>query len=153
VCWSLVAKEQKPQHQGVKTLLESENVSRSQDEYTLFALSSVNDRSPIEVELDTDGASVSMETDTGASLSLVLEATFTRLWPGRLLEPSTVQLKTYTGETLQVLGSTQVHVIGCGGQSADLPLIVCSPDKWSKLARKELALESATGLAVNSPVK
>jgi len=41
-------------------------LGRSQDEYTLFALSSVNDRSPIEVELDIDGVSVSMEIDTGA---------------------------------------------------------------------------------------
>ena len=80
----------------------------------------MNDRSPIEVEPDIDGVSVHMEIDTGASLSLVAEATFTRLWLGRLLEPSTVQLKTYTGETLQVLGSTHVHVIGRRGQSADL---------------------------------
>ena len=137
---SSVAKEQKPQHQRVKTLLESENVElgRSQDEYTLFGLSSVNNRSPIEVELDIDGVSVRMEIDTEASLSLVSEASFTRLWPGRLLEPSTVQLKTYTGVTLQVLGSTQVHVIGCGGQLADLPLIVVQTNGPNLLGRNWL---------------
>ena len=35
----------------------------------------MNDRSPIEVEPDIDGVSVHMEIDTGASLSLVAEAT------------------------------------------------------------------------------
>jgi len=67
-------------------------LGRSQDEYTLFALSSVNDRSPIEVELDIDGVSVRIEIDTGASLSLVSEATFTQLWPGRCISNTSSQL-------------------------------------------------------------
>ncbi len=79
-----------------------------------------------------------MEVDTGASLSVVSETTFARLWPGRSLEPSTVQLKTYTGEALQVLGSAQVHVIGGDGQSADLPLLVVGTDGPTLLGRNWL---------------
>ena len=63
---------------------------------TLFAVGSTDGRSAIEVELELDGHRICMEIDTGASLSLVSEATFKRLWPGRSLQPSTVRLKTYT---------------------------------------------------------
>ena len=93
------AKDQKNQHQGVKKLLEESAdlaMDSLQEEYTLFAVGSTDGRSAIEVELELDGHRICMEIDTGASLSLVSEATFKRLWPGRSLQPSTVRLKTYT---------------------------------------------------------
>ena len=45
---------------------------------------------PITVQVKLD-----MEVDTGASLSLMSESTYKRIWPGRMLEPSHVQLQTY----------------------------------------------------------
>ncbi len=100
-------KEPKPKHpQGVKTLLEdpadATDSDHDSEEYGLFAVGCTDGIDPIVVELELDGQRVRMEVDTGASLSVVSETTFARLWPGRSLEPSTVQLKTYTGEALQV---------------------------------------------------
>ena len=130
------------QHQGVKTLLEESTDAAiamdSMQEYKLFAVGSSDGRSPIEVELELDGHRIRMEIDTGASLSLVSEATFKQLWPGRTLEPSTVRLKTYTGEVLKVLGSAQVHVTCSKGQEADLPLIVLQTEGPSLLGRNWL---------------
>ena len=45
---------------------------------------------PITVQVKLD-----MEVDTGASLSLMSESTYKRICPGRMLEPSHVQLQTY----------------------------------------------------------
>ena len=145
------------QHQGVKTLLEeSADAAIAMDcmqEYTLFAVGSSDGRSPIDVELELDGHRIRMEIDTGASLSLVSEATFKRLWPGRPLEPSTVRLKTYTGEVLQVLGSAQVHVTGGKGQAADLSLIVVQTEGPSLLGRNCLQSLEPAGLAADTPPK
>ena len=41
-----------------------------------------------------------MEIDTGASLSLVSEVTYKKLWPGKRLLPTPVKLTTYSGEKL-----------------------------------------------------
>ena len=128
---SSLAKDQKNQHQGEKKLLEvsaDPAMDSLQEEYTLFAVGSTDGRSAIEVELELDEHRIRMEIDTGASLCLVSEATFKRLWPGRSLQPSTVRLKTYTREVLQVLGLAQVHVTGGKGQAADLPLIVAQTE-------------------------
>ena len=48
-----------------------------------------------------------MEIDTGASLSLVSEATYQQQWPHKRLLP---RLHTYTGEPLNVRGSLLVDV-------------------------------------------
>ena len=67
----------------MKTLLEESTDAAiamdSMQEYKLFAVGSSDDRSPIEVELELDGHRIRMEIDTGASLSLVSEATFKQL--------------------------------------------------------------------------
>ncbi len=90
----------------MKTLLEepadATDSDHDSEEYGLFAVGCTEGIDPMEVELELDGQRVRMEVDTEASLSMVSETTFARLWPGRSLEPSTVQLKTYTGEALQV---------------------------------------------------
>ena len=65
-----------------------------------------------------------MEVDTGASVSLMGEAHFKSLKEkGATLSPSKAKLSTYTGETIQVLGISDVKVEH-KGQTAVLPLIV-----------------------------
>ena len=49
-----------------------------------------------------------MEVDTGAAMTQMFESTFKRLWLDRLLQPSTIKLRTYSGETLCVVGSATV---------------------------------------------
>ena len=42
---------------------------------------------PIKVKVRVDECVISMEVDTGAAMSLMSEATFSKLWPGRELHP------------------------------------------------------------------
>lgn len=57
-----------------------------------------HDGSPYRVEVSVNGTSLIMEIDTGASVSVVSEETFRRIFPSCRLEPSSVRLKGYTGE-------------------------------------------------------
>ena len=61
--------------------------------------------------------------DTGASLSLVSEETYKEFWPNILLQGTTVNLKTYTGTPLKVLGVMHTTVSN-GQQSVKLPLLI-----------------------------
>ena len=51
-----------------------------------------------------------MEVDTGAAVTLMSEALYKRLWPGRDLKASRVHLKTYSGEAIPVVGGCNVNV-------------------------------------------
>ena len=69
---------------------------------------------------------VEMEVDTGASATIMSEATYRRTWPkvkAPLLQPTQTRLQTYTGEPLTVLGAITVDV-QYHKQSATLPLVV-----------------------------
>ncbi len=68
-----------------------------------------------------------MEFDTGASMSLVSEKTFNRVWPEATLHPTQVKLRTYSGEPLTVLGTLDIHVQH-GTNEAELSLLVVKGD-------------------------
>ena len=57
-------------------------------------------------------AEVAMEVDTGASISVMSESTFRETWKGSgpNLQSSDACVKTYTGESLDVIGSIDVDV-------------------------------------------
>ena len=58
------------------------------DEYQLLNIMSAGKATPLNVSVDIEGITVSMQLDTGASLSLMVESTFRELWPERNLSPS-----------------------------------------------------------------
>ena len=67
-----------------------------------------------------------MEVDTGASVSVISKDTYSKLWPSAQappIESSDVQLQTYTGHSLPVLGTIDVDV-SYKHQTAKLPLVV-----------------------------
>ena len=78
---------------------------------------------PIQVKVRVDECIVRMEVDTGAAMSLMSEATFSGLWPGRVLQPSQVRLQSYSKESIPVVGSRKVN-INYQGQMARLPLLI-----------------------------
>ena len=80
------------------------------EEYSLFRLGPADTGSPYKVMLQVDGQSVTMEIDTGATLSLMSEAIFIKLWPERSPDHSSVQLCSYSGETIPVVGQTEVTI-------------------------------------------
>ena len=51
-----------------------------------------------------------MQVDTGAAVSLISSATFTRLFPNATLSKSGAVLTTYTGEQIPLAGQMEVEV-------------------------------------------
>ena len=58
-----------------------------------------------------------------ATMTLMSESTFKRLWPDRLLQPSTIKLRNNSGEMLRVVGSATKSVC-YGAKEAMLPLTI-----------------------------
>ena len=70
-------------------------------EYSLFHTQSSNRSPPI--TLKVNGADLTMELDTGATLSLISENTYKKIFPVETaphILNSKAQLKTYTGEVI-----------------------------------------------------
>ena len=65
---------------------------------------------PFTVELCVEGTTLMFEVDTGAAVTLVSEETYKRHFPSKTLQRSSMRLKTYTEEQVQVLGQIVVDV-------------------------------------------
>ena len=78
-----------------------------------------------------------MEIDTGAALSIISKTTFESTFRNQMLKPSTISLKTYTGQTLPVLGMIETHAEH-NAQSETLPLIVVDGSGPNLLGRNWL---------------
>ena len=78
---------------------------------------------PIKVKLEIQGKPVDMEVDAGAAVSIISEETYKKLFPNLNLQKVSIGLKTYTGESIPVLGEIVVEV-KYQEQSHQLSLIV-----------------------------
>lgn len=81
-------------------------------EYTLYYAAARRPK-PIEVSVTLSSVETTMEVDTGATLSVMSEETYNRLWARDArppLLPSSAQLATYTGEKISAIGVIKVHV-------------------------------------------
>ena len=78
---------------------------------------------PITVDVCIDGVSVNMEVDTGAAMSVMTHSQKQKLFPTAVLEHSSIVLRTYTTEKLQIMGEMTVCV-EYGDQKATLPLLI-----------------------------
>ncbi|XP_049268953.1 uncharacterized protein K02A2.6-like [Rhipicephalus sanguineus] len=65
---------------------------------------------PYVLTVEVCGRPISMELDTGASLSVMAGKLFKRTFPGVAVEASGVMLRSYSGELSQVQGQAQVSV-------------------------------------------
>ena len=92
------------------------------DEHYLFKLRESSFH-PMEVTVTVEDKLLFMEVDTGAAVSIISEATRTKLFPHLKLHKSKVVLKTYTDEPIQVKGQLNVHV-SYKGQTSPLKLVV-----------------------------
>ena len=104
-----------PTGQSVKMVDTTESVG-------LYAISDKSVK-PITVDLKLNGKPLSMELDTGATVSLVAAKTFHRLFPGIKLQPATIQLHSYSGESISIKDQVEVEV-KYGEQTVKLPLVV-----------------------------
>ena len=78
-----------------------------------------------------------MELDTGAAVSLISEETYRKLLPTSALKPTSVNLQTYTGQSMSVAGQIEVEV-RYQQQTHTLPLFVVTGEGPSLLGRNWL---------------
>ena len=75
-------------------------------------------RKPLKVTLQLNNSSLDMEVDTGATFSVISETTFNSLWDRdsapTLNRTDDPHLKTYTGQSIDVIG--QINVIASYNQ-------------------------------------
>ena len=108
--------------------------------YTLFNVSGSPSK-PYVVTVQINGAELLMEVDTGASLTLISKSTFDKLWDAQEapnLQSTTSKLRTYTGESIEVLGVANVNV-SFQQQTQELQLLVVAGDGPSLLGRDWLS--------------
>ena len=132
VCRSRLGGHRKPQQQKIQPthnarFVEVKEPTDSADDpiYSTFQLSSPG-TAPLIVTVNAKSVDLKMEIDTGASVSVISEQMYWTVWSKEqcpVLQQSTAQLRTYSGELLCVLGSITVSV-SYRDQQCDLPLLV-----------------------------
>lgn len=115
--------------------INDENSIEESQEFLLLSITGENN--PIKVDLCIEGILVQMELDIGAAVTLMSEASCKYLLPALKLKTSKVKLKTYTSESLQVIGETTVDVT-YGNQQCCLDLLVVRGEGPSLLGRNWL---------------
>ena len=88
-----------------------------------------------------NGATLRMQVDTGAALSLISETTYSKACPSGnapVVQKTSVRLRTYTGEELKLVGMAMVRV-RCGKQEEDFKLFVVEGSGPSLLGRDWLS--------------
>ena len=111
-------------------------VKEEEDDYSMYKVTATSVK-PLLVSVSIDNASLEMEVDTGASVSIISEETYNRLWSPEdapPLQESSVKLRTYSGEQIGVKGSTIVTV-KYKDQTEQLPLVVANGSGPSLLGR------------------
>ena len=104
----------------------SDAEASSGEEYHLHKLTDRESTSdPIEVTVLVNRKKLTMEVDMGAAVSIISDQTRRSLFPKQPLRESTLILKTYTEEPMEVVGQLRVRV-KYGGQEEKLVLIVVS---------------------------
>ena len=106
--------------------------------YSLFHMAGQSGpEKPIMVPVRVNRSEMEMELDTGASVSIISETTYRKLWSAEQalqLQPSRIKLQTYTGESLAVKESIRV-LVQYQEQKAELPLTVVAGDGTNLLGR------------------
>ena len=90
------------------------------------------------VEVSLNSSPLKFQVDTGASISIISHSTYLSLWSiPPPMQVSNIDLKTYSGEKIDVLGSITPKVL-YNGQFWDLPLLVVEGDGPSLFGRNWL---------------
>ena len=103
-----------PSQNTRKNMLVTEELTQDETDctYEMFTLEDQSNE-PTQIQVLLNDIPMDMVLDTGASLSIISQATFNRLKQHDAtltLHPSTIQLLTYTGEPIPVVGATNMTV-------------------------------------------
>ena len=93
---------------------------------------------PISVEVKVNGRNLSMELDTGAAVSIMSNTTRKAVFPRAKVQPCSVNLRTYTGEVIKVVGELSVVVQHGHLEAKKIPLIIVEGDGPPLLGRNWL---------------
>ena len=103
-------------------------------EYQLFVVNTHSNK-PLKITLLVEGQELSMDIDTGAGVSLVSEDTINSSVMKKLpLQSTDVRLRTYTRETVPVLGKLMISVVK-DEASITLPLLLVKGGGTTLLGR------------------
>ena len=93
---------------------------------------STSENHPLTVKVNINNVNLQMEVDTGATLSIISEKTYKRLWPIKRLTPllkySDITWKMYAGEQIEVLGSIDINATYLNQKKQLLFLVVSGDD-------------------------
>ena len=108
--------------------------------YNLFAMTGSRP-DPIVTTICVDGKLLSMEIDTGTTLSIISEETWNQHWstPRPRLQGTRDTLRTYTGQCVKITGIADVTVVAKTGSEHVLPLMVVPGNGPSLLGRNWLS--------------
>ena len=119
-----------------QTPAETVNTETEGNEFGLYAFSvNIARVKPITVNLQVSGQKLRFEIDTGAAVSIISMAIFRKEFPTAKLNPSKIELQTYTGEPLQVNGTYSVEVHCRNQEYRGLELTVVSGNGLCLLGR------------------
>ena len=121
---------------GTNKWLEADDEDK--DALPLFVLEGDVPQPPILKTMSLSGFPVDFELDTGATVTVMSEQMFLEYFPGRPLQPSTVRLKTYTGETMPVVGESTFEVSYADQGTMSLTLAVVASSGPPLLGRNWL---------------
>ena len=118
-------------------ITHSEQPTESTEYEEIFNITDTQSTAPYSVTILLNNSELEMEIDTGASVSLISKATYQNLWsPGTAppIKPSKTNLRTYTGEQIQVIGQTEVEA-SVNHQTAKLKLEIVEGNGPSLLGK------------------
>ena len=81
--------------------IKQDEIKRTQRVYIMFNVGSNPQKNPVLVEVVVDKASLQMQVDTGASVSIISYSMYVALWENPLeIQNCPTKLRTYTGEEI-----------------------------------------------------
>ena len=104
-------------------------------DYSLYSLST--QQNAVTVQVEVDGKSIDMLVDTGSGVTVIGERTFHDVWKHKLpllTAASDVTLKSYTGQSITVLGKFEPS-IKYNGQTVEMPILIVKGDSPNLLGR------------------
>ena len=89
-----------------------------EEQFTIFLVEEPHSHQPMMIQVEVQGKQLSMELDTGATVSIISSITKQQMFPAeQLLSTSTIPT-TYTGAQMAVVGRMEVEV-RCDGRGVD----------------------------------
>ena len=123
---------------GARWLGVGDSPTGSSDDWGTYIVRGATPQPPILINMEVCGKQVNFELDTGTTVTIMSEDAFRSLFPHLHLKPTNLELKTYTGQSMDILGEASVQVGYRQQQPQDLTLVVVGGSSPTLLGRNWL---------------